>query len=227
MDFVPGIEWADSETDALQSELGPEWPDTWQEFPDADHQSIRQLTNVMGDRALRLEPDGFCFGWLGYGGERYPRYESVRDGFVAILDRIRAVADRRGTTAEPKRWSVRYLNRIPRGTVWATPGDWAFFTLWQPNLLSGLRIDPIGFRAHWDLRLENERGNLAIEFQHIPADQLDEAENVWMTLIASGPIGDSDASLFDGLDHGREVIVRSFSELVSDDAKTYWGVRPR
>lgn len=227
MDFVPGIEWTDADSDALQSGLGPEWPGTWQELPSGSNRSIRQLTNVMGDRALRLKSDGFCFGWLGHGGERYPRYESVRDGFVAVLDRIRALADRSGTTAEPKHWSVRYVNRIPRGTVWTTPGDWAFFTLWQPIPLSGLRIDPSGFRGRWDLRLENDRGKLTIEFHHVPGDEQDEAENVWITLTASGRVGDSDASLFDGLDHGRDAIVRGFSELVSADAKTFWGVRPR
>ena len=54
-------------------------------------------------------------------------------------------------------------------------------------------------------------------------------DDVWITLQAKGPTDGADTGLFDGLDYGREVIVRGFNELVSLDAKTYWGVsrRPR
>jgi uncharacterized protein (TIGR04255 family) len=227
VDFAEPVELVSSDADALRAALGPEWLGTWQNFFDGPVPHGRQLTNVMGDRALRLTPRGFSFGWLGYGGERYPRYESVRDGFVAVLDAVRTLAGRGGRTPVPQRWSVRYVNRIPRGTVWSSPGDWTFFALWQPGPLQGLGIDPAGFQARWDLPLDAERGNLAIEFRHASAETTDETDNVWLTLTTSGPVDNAETGLFDGLDYGREVIIRSFNELVSAEAKTYWGVRPR
>lgn len=224
VDFAVSLDYSDADRRALRETLGPEWPGAWKEISGSITSQGMQLTNLMHDRALRLTSRGFSFGWLGHTGERYPRYESIRDGFVAVLDAIRSLEVRGGKTCQPRRWSVRYINRIPRGTVWSLPGDWDFYTLWQPMPLKGLGFDPTGFQARWDLALEGERGSLTIEFQHVPADDV---ESVWMTLTASGPIDDSETSLFDGLDFGREVIVRSFNELVSDAAKSYWGVQLR
>lgn len=219
-----GLSVADSAK--LRTALGPEWPGAWKPVSQGIAPHGLQLTNVMGDRALRLTSRGFKFGWLGYSGERYPQYESVRDGFVTVLDAVRKFPGEAGTGLIPQTWSVCYVNRVPRGTVWCTPGEWTFFNLWQPGPLAGLGVDPIGSRARWDFPLDAERGHLTIEFQH-SLEKSDDAEAVWLCLSASGAVEQAETSLFDGLDFGREVIVRGFNELVSTDAKTYWGVRSR
>jgi len=220
-----GLSVADSSQ--LRATLGPEWPGAWKSVSQGIAPQGLQLTNVMGDRALRLTAQGFMFGWLGYSGERYPQYEAVRDGFVAVLDAVRKLSTDAEANLNPLAWSVRYMNRIPRGTVWSTAGDWSFFNLWQPGPLAGLGIDPIGARARWDLPLEGERGNLTIEFKHSLGCADDATESVWLCLSASGAVEQVETGLFDGLDFGREVIVRGFNELVATDAKSYWGVRPR
>jgi len=227
VDFAASGQLVQSDFDALHAALGPEWPSPWREVASDSGPPGLQVSNVMGDRALRATPQGFAFGWLGYSGERYPRYEAVRDGFVAVFDSLRALAGRDRKALIPQHWSVQYRNRIPRGTVWSKPGEWTFFKLWQPAVLNGLGTDPAGVQATWDLPLEGERGNLTIEFRHAIPQTDDETECAWLNLTTSGPVDNADASLFDGLDYGREVIIRSFNELVSADAKTYWGVRPR
>lgn len=214
-------EWTGVNVGSLCAMLGPEWP---QGRAQTSATGEWRLTNVMSDRALRLTTHGFAFGWLGHGGERYPRYESVRDGFVAVLDAVRTLAQPAGKSFVPQTWSVRYVNRIPRGTAWSTVGEWKFFSLWQSQPLKRLAIDPTGFQARWDLSLEAERGHLTILFRHDSASSADETESVWIELTASSTVDESEMSLFDGLDHGREVIVRAFNEVVSLDAKTYWGV---
>ncbi len=216
---------------ALIAKLGPEWP---QRSARPSQGGDLRLTNAMGDRVLRLSADGFGFGWLGHGGERYPRYEAVRDGFVAVLDLVRDIVKQRTGTFTPITWAVRYVNRIPCGTVWSTAGDWSFFRLWQPHVLTGLGVEPSGFQGRWDLPLEAERGHLTIQFRHdggatsdasSPESSNSETSNsVWIELTASSTAEDTETSLFDGLDYGREVIVRSFNELVSAEAKEYWGV---
>ena len=217
VDFVTPVDLASADLQALRVQLGPEWLDRWKQVESG---SVRQITNVMGDRALQLTAQGFAFGWLGYGGERYPRYETIRDGFVSVFGAVQSMGTKADQPRVPQSWSVYYLNRIPQGTVWSTAGDWSFFSLWQPVPLQGLGIEPSGFSAEWNLPLEAERGDLKIQFEHRLTD---DTENVWINLKASGPVEDAETGVFDGLDYGREVIVRSFNELVSPDAKKYWG----
>ncbi|MBS0203425.1 MAG: hypothetical protein JSS49_11035 [Planctomycetes bacterium] len=225
VEYSAESEWSSADSDTLRAALGPEWPGTWKTYTQGSVTG-RQLTNVMADRALRLTSHGFSFGWLGHGGERYPRYESVRDGFVTVLDANRQLAANPAKSVVPVRWTVCYVNRIPRGTVWSTPGDWSFFNLWQSAPLKGLGVDPVGFHGEWSFALEAERGELKIRFYHQVDSATDETESVWMSLTTSGPVDDPE-TLFDGMDYGREVIVRGFNELVSADAKNYWGVRPK
>jgi len=229
VDFVEGRERFELDAAALRERLGPEWFGSWQVVEDDSKSDDRQLGNVMGDRAVRLTARGFAFGWLGHRGERYPRYEPIRDGFVAALDAVRDVSRREGRDLAPRRWSVRYVNRIPQGTVWMTPGDWAFFRLWQPVPLKVLGIECDGYKGRWELPLDAERGTLTVKFRHGASDLTDGLDDIWIALQAKGPTDGADTGLFDGLDYGREVIVRAFNELVSLDAKTYWGVsrRPR
>ena len=229
VDFVEGQDRFELDAATLRERLGPEWFGSWQVVEDDSRSDDRQLGNVMGDRAVRLTARGFAFGWLGHQGEHYPRYETIRDGFVATLDAVRDVACRENRDLTPRRWSVRYINRIPQGTVWMTPGDWSFFRLWQPVPLKVLGIECDGYKARWELPLDAERGTLTVKFRHASSDLSDGLDDVWITLQAKGPTDGADTGLFDGLDYGREVIVRGFNELVSLDAKTYWGVsrRPR
>ena len=230
VEFVEGRERFEVDATQLCERLGPEWFGSWRSVGDDSKSDDRQLVNVMGDRAVRLTTRGFAFGWLGNHGERYPRYETIRDGFVAALDAVRDVAHHAQSEILPRRWSVRYANRIPQGTVWMTPGDWSFFRLWQPVPLQSLGIGCEGYKARWEVPLDAERGTLSVKFRHetdvreVPGSGLDQA---WITLQAKGPTDGCDAELFNGLDYGREVIVRSFNELITVDAKSYWGVSRR
>ena len=209
--------------------LGPEWPAIWQSIGPAERHAPgrpsieQQLRNVMGDRAIRFHENGFCFGWLGYDGNLYARYEAIRDGFVATLDAVQDVMPKLGL---PMQWNVTYVNRIPQGSVWSSPADWSFFRLWQPNPLKKLKIEPEGFVGQWQFPLEAERGTLAIELTHEPLiDAEAELEYLWLRLTTSGPTESHESALFDGLDYGREICVRSFNELVNTDAKQFWGER--
>ncbi len=211
--------------------LGPEWPAVCRTIGAAERhipdvtQLEKQLRNVMSDRAIRFGGQGFSFGWLGHDGSLYPRYETIRDGFVTTLDAVRSALPELGL---PRQTSVSYLNRIPRGTVWTKPRDWTFFRLWQPNPLQKLKIGPEDFAGRWQFPLDADRGTLTIELTHETlAENSNEAESLWLRLTASGPTDNEEASLFDGLDYGREMVVRAFNELVTADAKDYWGVAPR
>jgi uncharacterized protein (TIGR04255 family) len=211
--------------------LGPEWPAVWQSIGPVERhapaitQLERQLRNVMNDRAIRFGPAGFSFGWLGYEGSHYPRYEAIRDGFVATLDAVRDVIPNIGV---PTKSYVTYVNRIPLGTVWLNSEDWSFFRLWQPNPLTKLKVGSDTFAGSWAFPLDADRGKLTIELTHEAANEVStEIESLWLRITTSGPIDSDEASLFDSLDFGREMIVRAFAELTSTNAKQYWGVASR
>ena len=210
--------------------LGLEWLGSYQLIGPAErhapgHTHIeKQLRNVMNDRAIRFNSNGFSFGWLGYDGSIYPRYETIRDGFVATLDAVSAVVPEIGP---PKRTVVSYLNRIPRGTTWNTFRDWTFFRLWLPNPLPKIGVDLEHFAGRWQFPLEGRNGYLAVEFTHEPScETLNSPESLWLRISCCTETG-TEETLFDGMDHGRETIVRAFDELVTADAKEFWGVAPR
>lgn len=231
VEFAAPTDLTEIDANALRRLLGPEWPAVWQAIGPAERhspsqtQSERQIRNVMSDRAIRFCQSGFSFGWLGHDGNLYPRYEAIRDGFVATLDAVRTLLPQIGS---PTQSIVTYLNRIPRGTVWNSPKDWTFFQLWQPNPLQKLKIGPESFSGCWRFPLDADRGILTIEMTHEPSISSENSdEALWLRMTSSGPADADDASLFDGLDFGRETIVRTFNELVSQEAKAYWGVLPR
>lgn len=211
----------------LRAALGPEWCESPRAAVDHGSTSNQEWKNLMGDRALRFTTRGFSFGWLGYTGERYPRYETIRDGFVTVLDAVRRIADQQSRTLVPQQWSVRYVNQIPRGTVWNTVAEWQFFSLWPSAPLKSLGITAENFSGSWDFLMPDQKGNLLIHFLHDSAEAPEELDNVIIRLTARGPVRTSESGLFDGLDLGREVVVRSFNEIVSCEAKDYWGVGAR
>ena len=228
-DFLTNFEQIEAQE--WRRRLGPEWPSVWQTIGPVERhapavaQIEKQLRNVMSDRAIRFGPHGFSYGWLGYDGSIYPRYETIRDGFVATLDAVTELMPELGS---PKRTTVSYLNRIPEGTVWTTPRDWTFFRLWQPTPLQKLGIVDREICGCWQYPLANHRGTLRVEFSHeaSPESSLD-IESLWLRITAASEMTADDTSLFDGLDYGREMVVRSFTELVTSEAKQYWGVSSR
>lgn len=231
VEFAAPADFMSVDVKGWREKLGPEWPAKWQAIGARERhatgvdQAETQIRNVMFDRAIRFSNQGFSYGWLGHDGSLYPRYETIRDGFVATLDVVREVKPQIGL---PVRATVSYLNRIPQGTVWSSTEDLSFFRLWQPNPLQKLKIDAEGFAGRWLYQLEAERGLLTVELTHEPLQENSlDVESIWVRITSSGPTDADEASLFDGLDYGREVVVRAFNELVSSDAKSYWGVAPR
>jgi hypothetical protein len=180
---------------------------------------------------IQVQNDRLHFNWLGESGGPYPRYEVIREGFDRVLrhfiDFVRqeSVGDFR-----PNQWEVTYVNHIPQGTVWKTPGDWRFFRL----LGSGQTIkSPVrceGFTGEWHFQIPEERGRLHISWQRAKrtASEHKSEELVRLMLTARGPLKPTEsdvATIIDDLNLGRETIVRSFQCFMSDDANKYWGLK--
>lgn len=212
--FTEGAQWAKG----LQLKIG-------------QIQSSRvQFRNRADDRMIQVQNGRLHFNWLGGS---YPRYESVRDGFLDVLSKLVAFAEKNNTGPFlPNQWEVSYFNNVPKGELWQSPADWDFF---RP--LNGLPsipslIDGESFTGQWHFVIPGERGRLHIEWQHGLKSEPDKTEEelVRLTFTARGPIDQTSQApveqvVCDGLDLGHDTIVRTFELLMSEKANTAWGLQ--
>ena len=194
-------------------------------------QSRLQTKNSTADRMLQLQNGRFHFNWLGQSGTPYPRYTTVKDGFVSSLEKFMQFTERAGLGKfQPNQWEVTYINHIPQGTVWNSPSDWGFFEPLRSVPMIDNVIQPESFSGEWHFVIPPEAGRLHIAWQHAmqPATDREDREIIQLTMTARGPISsenDPQQNLLAGLNRGHETIVRSFERLMSTDANRYWGLQ--
>jgi len=187
-----------------------------------------QIKKKEGDRMIQLQNNRLHFNWLGQAGGQYPRYESIREGFVWVLEQfIEFVVREKVGDFRPNQWEVTYLNHIPKGTVWDTPNDWGFFLpLGAVPTIEHL-VQGESFAGGWHFVIPEQRGRLHVQWQHGRKSEPEE-EVIVLTLTARGPVAGNENSvqaILDGLDLGRETIVRSFVAFTSEAANKYWGLK--
>ena len=205
------------------------WASGGQLMVTQDPSSRLQIKNKDGDRMIQVQNGRLHFNWLKRAGGTYPRYESVRRSFVGTCERFMDfVIQEEVGDFRPNQWEVTYLNHIAKGTVWNTSNDWGFF---QPvsavPTVEGL-VQGESFSGGWKFVIPGQRGRLHIQWQHARKSEPEEQEIVVLTFTARGPLGDTDGNLqavLDGLDLGRETIVRSFKEFMTDTANNHWGLK--
>lgn len=214
----------------FQQRLGAEWIGQWGyvEGSELNHETDfglinwgHELRNILGDRIIRLGAHHFGFTWFGTDHARYPRYENLRDGFVAAWDLWTEIQPEFERT--PAYWGVRYLNHIPQGTVWHSPRDWAFF-----RLLSGVadlaeRVTSV----RTSLKVPDLPNELDVNWTFDNGSNDSSTPCIWFRLTAKGPAEHDVTSILDGMDAGRAAIVQTFGDLMSPAANAYWGLRRR
>lgn len=127
-------------------------------------------------------------------------------------------------------WEVTYVNHIAQGTVWNNPDDWSFFRpLGSVPTIPGVALGE-SFAGEWHFVIPGQRGRLHVQWQYVLATgtQQEQHEGVRLTFTARGPVqegSDCVSSVLQGLDIGRETIVRSFTDLMTIEAKKHWGYK--
>ncbi len=169
------------------------------------------------------------FNWLGQGGEKYPRYAKVREEFSSILERFFTfVAGQHLGDIRPNQWEVIYLNHISMGTVWKTPRDWGFFKPLGTVPTFEHLIEGESFGGAWHFVIPRDRGRLHVEWQHAKKSKPDPKETVVLTFTARGPLAENTngiEAVLQSVDLGHDIIVRSFANLMSEDANKFWGLK--
>ena len=190
-----------------------------------------QIKNKKGDRMIQLQNNRLHFNWLGEAGGGYPRYETVRAGFASTLRGFVDFSEQQHVGCfRPNQWEVTYVNQIPQGSIWNTPSDWGFFKPLAGFAAVENLVRGESFGGEWHFVIPDQKGRLHVQWQHgmRPAAEESGIEVVRLTFTARGPIADSDdhqQSIFEGVDLGREIIVSTFKELMSDEANTFWGLQ--
>jgi len=180
------------------------------------------------ERMMQVQNGRFHYNWLTTEQKRpYPSYREVRPEFDTAWQRYQAFLGQQDLgPVVPDQWEVTYLNHIPKGTVWETAADWS--SLFRPLLgpADELQIAKLeNVSGDWRFEIQPQRGRLHIELRQGFLPDADRREILVLKLTARGPIEERGLSLGDGLNLGRETIVRTFWEITSEQAHEYWEFR--
>jgi uncharacterized protein (TIGR04255 family) len=197
-----------------------------------------QILNEDQSRLIQVQNGRFHYNWIKTEGQPYPRFSILRPEFDDYFAKFQSFVEAEGEgkwVLNVNQWEVTYVNHVPKGSVWSNPDGWP--SVFPMLTHSGTRID-IGdfesFEGEWQYVLPSKRGRLHVNLKHGKLKQgklgkkkeSDQDQEVLIfTLTARGPVGKDSFDLSQGLELGRNAIVRAFFEMTSESAHEYWGVR--
>jgi len=186
-----------------------------------------QFIDQAEDRLIQVQNSRFHYNWLFRTGEPYPRYKKIRPEFDRHWTRfLKFLESRKLPKPTLRQWEVTYVNHFPKGTVWNRPEDWSKLFTGLPGAWSSSSLNMESFGGEWRFEIPPQRGRVHVKIGHGKRDQPESTELIRVDLTARGPIaadGKDHDALGDGLDIGRESIVRLFADITSEEAHRYWG----
>lgn len=190
-----------------------------------DASSRLMIRNRNNDRLIQIQNGRMHLNWIRQADGDYPHYKNVRAEFNEMWLRFRDfLRSELQQECQVNQWEVTYVNRFPRGSVWNEPCDWnrvlTFLGCGNPSCGPFL-----GLGGEWHFEILPQLGRLHVQLQHGKPDK-DSPEALTMTLTARGPVDESKGlTLDDGLNRGREAIVKAFVELTTPEAQAVWEKR--
>jgi len=179
-----------------------------------------------GTELIQVQKDRFIKNWRKTGeGDKYPRYERVREGFDHdFSDFAQFASDNRLGSIRVKQCEVTYINHIVAGEGWETHADTdkVFTICRQPQSTYPGKAQDLTFRARFPIFDHSGSfvGRLHVTLQ--PVMRLSDGKPMFvLDLTARGQIGDGT----DFFNLGREWIVRSFTALTTPSMHKIWGRR--
>ncbi len=184
------------------------------------------FVNGDGTELIQLQRDRFIKNWRKVGeGDKYPRYERVREGFEHDLGEFRDFVTRHNLGAiRINQCEVTYINHIVAGEGWETHTDVSdIFTTWQqPTVPFPGAAQDVTFRARFPILDSHGAfvGRLHATMQSV-FRLPDNRPMFVLELTARGQTGEGT----EFFDLGREWIVRSFKELTTPKMHQIWKIR--
>jgi uncharacterized protein (TIGR04255 family) len=240
--------------------LGLLWTEFHDEFPKTEEYAPRDLTvetfgppgpkklevkfetappvprcwflNEKGTELIQVQQDAFVHNWRKVGdGDRYPRYEYVRDKFRLELGKFRQFVEREHLgKLVPNQCEVTYVNHIPLNEGYKKYGQVGeVLTVWVSQYSDNFLSEPEEVRFNVSYVIPDKTGN-PLGRLHIGAEPAyritDEKPIFLLKLTARGrPDGEGEEGLFRFLDKGREWIVRGFTSITTPRMHEIWGRR--
>lgn len=184
------------------------------------------FVDELGTELIQLQRDRFIKNWRKVGeGDRYPRYEHVREGFDRDFSGFTQFVSRNQLgTIRVNQYEVSYINHIVAGPGWESHADVGeVFTVWrQPESAFPGQAQDLTFRARFPIVDHNGgfAGRLHVTLQS--ARRVSDGIPMFiLELTARGQASENS----DFFDLGRDWIVRSFTELTTSKMHEIWGRR--
>jgi uncharacterized protein (TIGR04255 family) len=184
------------------------------------------FVNKDGTELIQLQRDRFIKNWRkSKEGDKYPRYELVRERFERDFSGFQDFASRYDLgVIRINQCEVTYINHIVAGNGWETHADISkVFTVWQQPTahFPGVAQD-VTFRARFPISDSSGAFTGRLHASMQPVVRVTDGVPMFvLELTARGQVGEGT----DFFDLGRDWIVRSFKELTTPDMHQVWGIR--
>jgi uncharacterized protein (TIGR04255 family) len=185
--------------------------------------------NQPGTELIQVQQDRFIHNWRKVGeGDKYPRYEPIRDTFRSELATFQAVLARENLgQIVPNQCEVTYVNHIVAGSGWKTHGELGNVLTVFHNAYSDEKLrEPEDVRLALRYVLRDEKAE-PIGRLHISAQPVfrrsDNQPMLALTLTARcRPASEQLDDLNRTLDFGRDAIVRAFASVTTPEMHKIW-----
>ncbi len=183
--------------------------------------------NTAKTELLQVQRDRFLHNWRKVGdGDAYPRFERMLATFETGFRQFEAVVGRENLgSVVPNQCEISYFNQIAMHSDQSLFE--AFARIFRP-FTSALILDDLGtpedarFSVQYVIR-ENTGPLGRLYVSALPARKLDGTKIVHLTLVARGkPLSADLAGVSGFLNLGRRHIVRTFTELTTDEMHRVW-----
>ncbi len=182
--------------------------------------------NSPEDRLVQLQPERFLHNWRKVKGtEEYPRYEQIRQEFESLWKDFLAFIEEEKKLGKvvPNQWEVTYVNHIYQGEGWDTLRDLPrLFRPWSGQTTECYLQPPETAEFKLSYAFPENHGRLHVRLD-LRFRRPDNRKLLRLELTARGKLASAEVDdLLQGLDLGREWIVRGFTDLTTPEAHKLW-----
>ncbi len=187
--------------------------------------SIRfQYTNETNDRMVQLQPTRLIFNWMRRKSD-YPRFSTLHAEFQNVYDSWEkfSLSDGVGEIV-PNQWELCYVNFIPQGELWQTPGDWhkisPMFVAQVPS------FEPLDFEnriVQWKMLMPGNTGRVTLTAEQVKNEQ--SKLGLQLTITARGPASTIN-ECHERLSAAHDIIIELFEKLITPEAIAHWELTP-
>lgn len=222
-----GSEWKASEAPPVPvqtEDFGPPQPHKMAFHISQNAASRLMVENENGDRLLQVQNSRIHYNWRKRDVE-YPHFGPVFDEFNKHLEAFKAFVSNAGLKpVELNQWEVTYIDAIPSGSLWNSPGEFAsaFPGLFPSNIyLEGLSPNTSSVERSYEIVPQTGRLHIGANLAFLNGGDL--IPTLVVNMTARGPINSkSDEKLKSLMKVGHKAAGKAFDGLSSASAKASW-----